>query len=865
MKELLQKWLDGEFYKKDDRLEIKVKEDIFDYLDNDTVKPLNNNSFVADLETYIVDKETDNQNPIISIIAYAGLSYLSKNSRDKKKAIPNYYKEFNPTILDIVNDTNENSLEERETDIFIKMLDGMIKSVKDNSDSKNKDIMIYMFNSSGYDNGFLIKVLTRLGYIQTLDNDIHKQVKNLDEVQSLRDKVKYLNKQLKTSNLSKEDKSELEKQITAVRKQILKKCKYVENYNKEFTMLSNTAIGNLTLKFGYKNYRFQVVDVMRFYPSKLAELGKIIGIDKLIDIGEKYYDKHPDKMSTKEWDEYRYYATIDIEILWKAIQKLSNQITFDKKRILTISSMSLDRWKSNNPINKKYYKIEYDKWTEGKLGYRGGFTFCNEKYLNQKLHNVNSYDINSSYPSSMLKPIACTEILYETDEDIEEIRKDYKVAKYMLVEFHNFELKEDMIPIIPSLNSKSLNAFYKDYNFEKQKKYIKAKSKESIDVISAYQIWVWEEEFEWFKKFYNNMEYRILDTKYFVCRGLFVDYIKENYVRKAQADIDKVICNILKDYTINKDKSKVLQTINKTFPKYFNDKNTLLSKNVDYNKEYQKIINNEINKIDGFNDDELNEYIKHLENQLLYLEIIRNTTKLFLNSLYGKFGQNPDMSSNFITDVVSKRKNQFTVCINEVTEDYHTYEVETEKAYKVIDKNVYSIKRVDKTKEKANNVYISSYITMLSRCKLYEVIYRYGNDRILYGDTDSVKMFGELDEEYINNTELGKWKYEGTYETFAFIGSKKYMYRENDKLSFHIAGVNGIDASKYPNYKSNIDVQENLFHDFTNNLLKGNKKGTVTDKNTGIKVITEKEININEKNLELSYISINDLYNKMFK
>lgn len=91
------------------------------------------------------------------------------------------------------------------------------------------------------------------------------------------------------------------------------------------------------------------------------------------------------------------------------------------------------------------------------------------------------------------------------------------------------------------------------------------------------------------------------------------------------------------------------------------------------------------------------------------------------------------------------------------------------------------------------------------------------------------------------------------------------MYRENDKLSFHIAGVNGIDASKYPNYKSNIDVQENLFHDFTNNLLKGNKKGTVTDKNTGIKVITEKEININEKNLELSYISINDLYNKIFK
>lgn len=862
MRELIEKLLNGDFDIKDDRLIIKVKDNIFDYQDNDKAIPLNNNSFVADLETYVVDKDTDNQNPIISIIAYAGLSYLTKNSRDKKKAIPNYYKEFNPTILDIVNDTNENNLEERETDIFIKMLENMIQQVKNNSNSKNKDIMIYMFNSSGYDNSFLIKLLSRLGYIQTLDADIHKNVKNLDELQHLKDKVKILLNQLKDINISDEDKAITEKEIKAIRNDILKKAKYETNYKKEFTMLSNTEIGNLTIKFGYKDYRFQVVDVMRFYPSKLKDLGKIVGIDKLIDVGEKYYDRHPDSMNAKEWDEYRYYATIDIEILWKAIQKLSNQISFDKKRILTISSMTLDKWKENNPVNKKFYRIEYDKWYDGKLGYRGGFTFCNEKYLNKTLNNVNSYDINSSYPSSMLKPIACSEI---TADDVEESKKLFKVAKYMLVEFHNFKLKDNMLPIIPLLYSNLPNAFFKDYNFEKQRKIIKAQNKESNENILPYQMWVWEEEFEWFQKFYTDLEYRILDNKYYLCRGLFVEYIKENYIRKAQADIDKVICNIIKDYLKNKDKTKVYKSIEKTFPKYFNDKNTLLSKHIDYNKEYKRVIETEMNKIDKLDSKGIDEYNHHLENQLLYLEIVRNTTKLFLNSLYGKFGQNPDMSSNFITDIVSKRKNQFTICVNDIIEDYHTYEIENEKNHKVIDKNVYSIKRVDKTKEKANNVYISSYITMLSRCKLYEVIYKYGNDRILYGDTDSVKMFGELDEEYINNTELGKWKYEGTYETFAFIGSKKYMFREDDEVNFHIAGVNGIDESRYPDFRSNREIQDILFYDFTHNNLKGKKKGAKTDKKTGIKIISDKEINIKDKDLELSYISINDRYNKIFK
>lgn len=863
MKEWIDKLLEATSKTIDRKGKIKVKDNIFDYQDNDKAIPLNNNSFVADLETYVVDKDTDNQNPIISIIAYAGLSYLTKNSRDKKKAIPNYYKDFNPTILDVVKDTNKTDINEREIDIFIKMLDNMIQQVKNNSNSKNKDIMIYMFNSSGYDNRFIIKILTKLGYIQTLDTNIHKNVKNLDELQHLRDKVKSLLKQIKDNNLSDEDKAIAEKEIKAVRNDILKKAKYETNYKKEFTMLANAKIGFLTLKFGYRDYRFQVIDVMRYYPSNLKTLGKIVGIDKLIDVGEKYYDRHPDSMNAKEWDEYRYYATIDIEILWKAIQKLSNQITFDKSNILTISSITLDKWKRKESTNRQFYRININEWLEGRLGYRGGFTFCNEKYLNKQLENVNSYDINSSYPSSMLKPIACMEI---DKDEVTEIRKTFKVAEYYLVEIYNFKLKDNMLPIIPLLYTNLKNAFYKDYNFEKQKQISIYENKlNDLSCFKPYQIWVWKEEFEWFQKFYDNMDYKIIDTKYYLCRGLFIDYINEHYIKKAQADIDKVICNIVKDYLKNKDKTKVYKSIEKTFPKYFNDKNTLLAKDIDYNKEYKKVIETEMNKIDKLDSKGIEEYNYHLDNQLLYLEIVRNTTKLFLNSLYGKFGQNPDMSSNFITDIVSKRKNQFTICINEVTEEYHTYEVENEKNHKVIDKNVYSIKRVDKTKEKANNVYISSYITMLSRCKLYEVIHKYGADRILYGDTDSVKMFGELDEEYINNTELGKWKYEGTYDKFAFIGSKKYMFKEDDEVNFHIAGVNGIDESKYPNFRDNEDVHDKLFNDFTTSNLKGNKKGTKTDKNTGIKVINEMKINIKDKNIDLSYISINDRYNKIFK
>lgn len=860
MKEWINNWLQEGQKVTEDKFKIKVKENIFDYQTNDILKPVNNNSFVCDLETYTESIENSNIPPIITIIAYAGLSYLTKNSKDKKKPIPKYFEEFKPTTLGIKSDSSPGlDIQDKEVEIFIKMLEDMIQQVKKHSDCKNKNIIIYMFNSSGYDNSFFIKLLVKLGYIQTLDSNIHKNVKNLEEIQPLRDKLKVLLQQL--DYCEDFEKKEIENNIKAIRKQILKQCKYESHYNKEFTMLSNASIGNLTLKFGYKDYKFQIVDIMRYYPSNLKTLGKIVGVDKLLDIGAKYYDRHYDSLTAEEWKEYKYYAEVDIEILWKAIKKLSNQITFDKSTILTISGLTMDKWKQKEPINKKYFRIDKSEWETGKLGYRGGFSFVNEKYLNKIVNNVNTYDINSSYPSSMLKPIACEEI---TENEVEEVKENNKVVKYVLVEFHNFELKEDMLPIIPLLFSGTNNAFYKDYNLEKARKIFNHKP-EKDKVFSAFQMWVWEEELEWFKKFYNNFDYVVLETKYFMCKSLFINYINEHYIKKAQADIDKLICSIIKGYLNHKQLNKVNEEIDKTFPKYFNDKNTLLMNGIDYHNEYKTIILNEINKIDKYDSNQLQEYIKHLDNQLLYLEVIRNTTKLFLNSLYGKFGQNPDMDSNFITDITAKKDNHFRICVNEILEDYHTYNVTTEKGHKVLDKNVYSIQRVDKTKEKANNVYIASYITMLSRLKMYEVIFKYGNTKVLYGDTDSIKMFGELDSSYINNTELGKWKYEGNYEKFAYIGSKKYMYRENNKFSYHIAGMNKLDTDKYPNYENDKDIQDKMFNDFINIKLTAMKKGAITDKTTGTKIITERDFQSKAKDTELTYISINERYNKIFK
>lgn len=866
----MEKWYDDFKITEEDTIKkIQIKRDLFDYKDNFKENPIGGNSFVADLETYR-DIENDVK-PITTIISYSHLSYLKKQTvKDRRKPIPEFTKEFEGKVLDIVNDTDSNlSDEEKEIQLYKKFFDDMISITKKKSTSLNNRIIIFMFNNSRYDNSYFLKVLVRLGYTQTLDNKFHRDIKNQKQIDKFNKKIEDIKKQIeeyKQLNIPNEKDIELlEEEIKDIKKHI--KNITVEDktkYKNEYVLLANDSVQNLSLKFTYKNYIFELKDMCNFLKTKLATLGDIVGEKKLKDIGFEYFSLDYKTLTPEQWKEYKLYAEMDVKILWLAGKKYSNLIEFDNPNILTISSLSLHQWKKLEYQNKPYYRIDYVDWEIGNESYRGGFSFVNEKFLNKRLSNVHSYDINSSYPSSMMNNLPYEEI---SEEEISDEVKNGYVAKLYHIIFKNFKIKEDMIPIIPNKTKSLNNSFYKDYNRDKALEI--HKMIDSKNVWTEFEVWLWDKELEWFEKFYNDMDYEILETKYFKTKRLFSKYINHFYIQKAQSDVDKILCGLIKQYFNNRDINQLNEDKKIEFDKYFNEKNDLLEATIPfYWESFCNTINKYVNIIDNLKTEkQIKEFTNDLENQLIYLETVRNTTKLYLNTLYGKFGMKPNQESYIHLSDKLEKGDIVDIEVNPLTKETYTYKITAVKQHKILDKYVYSTIRVDKDKKKANNVFIASYITMLSRNKLYEVLHRYTNKSVLYGDTDSVKMFDYLDDSFVNNTALGKWKYEDTYKDFCYVGSKKYMYvNDKGKFDFKIAGVNQI-SDIYGDYKKSYKVQNDIMNDFVNNELKILKKGSCVDKDTGEKVIKDKstEIQLSQKDVDKQFISIDKQHKSLIE
>jgi len=101
------------------------------------------------------------------------------------------------------------------------------------------------------------------------------------------------------------------------------------------------------------------------------------------------------------------------------------------------------------------------------------------------------------------------------------------------------------------------------------------------------------------------------------------------------------------------------------------------------------------------------------------------------------------------------------------------------------------------------------YVTSYARAALQEAIDLIGFDRMVYCDTDSVKMLGTVDLSVINKKRekladrqgavatdrkgiphyMGVFEYEGTYDKFITQGSKRYAYEIGGKMGVTVSGV----------------------------------------------------------------------------
>lgn len=151
---------------------------------------------------------------------------------------------------------------------------------------------------------------------------------------------------------------------------------------------------------------------------------------------------------------------------------------------------------------------------------------------------------------------------------------------------------------------------------------------------------------------------------------------------------------------------------------------------------------------------------------------LRAIAKLFLNSLYGKFGQNP-VRCRKLPFIDSERKVRF---------------YKTEKTIA----------------KKFNYLPVAVFITSLARYKILNDIEKLGKDNWLYTDTDSILSLKPLDNDLLDNEELGKYKVEQIFKKCRVLGPKTYWGKStSNEITAKACGCNKKALKNFPIGKFN--------------------------------------------------------------
>ena len=169
------------------------------------------------------------------------------------------------------------------------------------------------------------------------------------------------------------------------------------------------------------------------------------------------------------------------------------------------------------------------------------------------------------------------------------------------------------------------------------------------------------------------------------------------------------------------------------------------------------------------------------EQERVYYGFEKQISKLFSNSLYGKFATKGFYSNHYY--VKTEAEIRVGDIINVCGMDCYVFNckkpiyegVQCFNIIKIEDRNVWSQKD-------QKNVFISSYITMKGRVALYEMIDKIGFHNFVYADTDSIISRVPFEEKYLSNSIYGKWKLEGKYNYFKALRSKCYVCSDTFNL-----------------------------------------------------------------------------------
>lgn len=192
-------------------------------------------------------------------------------------------------------------------------------------------------------------------------------------------------------------------------------------------------------------------------------------------------------------------------------------------------------------------------------------------------------------------------------------------------------------------------------------------------------------------------------------------------------------------------------------------------------------------------------------------------SKLRLNNLYGKTGQKPIRQQDYYGDKESINTDRYRI---------------------VGEKNTlikgYNIEQIKEDDEKANPIFLASYITALARCSLinkYLYITNHGGT-FLYCDTDSICYIDSRKPIKFNDigNELGHWEYEKfiVADAFCSLCPKQYRIVKDKKVvKCASAGVKKEMIINVANQDYNFDLGENKKYHIIKTTLKESINGKV--------------------------------------
>lgn len=247
--------------------------------------------------------------------------------------------------------------------------------------------------------------------------------------------------------------------------------------------------------------------------------------------------------------------------------------------------------------------------------------------------------------------------------------------------------------------------------------------------------------------------------------------------------------------------------------------------------------------------------------------------KNIMNSLYGKFGQkvfNKTAICENMNDIYKLLKNDMfnMVDVEILNDDLMLLE------YKEDEQEYTSIGKL---------VRLSSFIASKSRCNLSAGMRNVGHKNVYYCDTDSIFTSVKLSDEFISETELGKYKLEDTCTKAIFIAKKVYYLKtlknkeikkvkgfKNKSLTFEDYNGLNIDEITELRQKSlmfyrtfnNIRIEEEQERTLKKVLTsrKFNNKGSSPFNN-----IEEFEKTQDTKTYKKEFYNMNNDFNKIFK